>query len=76
MSRRNTPHFNDATPPRDEPTADEGQLNDNDATDVKDDEESMIVHKETYMDGNVQKTREHGPMPVSQWAAYEKKNGL
>ncbi len=71
---RNAPHFNDATPPRD---ADEGQLNDNDATDVKeDDEESMIVHKETYMDGNVQKVREHGPMPVSKWAAYEKKNGL
>jgi len=36
----------------------------------------MIVHNETYMEGSVQMTRQHGPMPVSEWAEYERKNRL
>lgn len=41
------------------------------------DEESMIVHRVnvTKPDGTPG-VHEHGPMPVSEWAAYEKKNGL
>lgn len=37
----------------------------------------MIVHRAFYTDdqGN-QKEKIHGPMPVKEWAAYEKENGL
>ncbi len=56
--------------------ADTAQLNDNVQTDVKkDDDTPMIVHNERYMDGSVQKTREHR-VPVSEWAAYEKEHGF
>ncbi len=37
----------------------------------------MIAHRERYVDKDgVQQDRWHGPMPVSEWAAYEKENGL
>ncbi len=37
----------------------------------------MIVHRTPYVDsaGN-HHIKEHGPMPVSEWAEYEKENGL
>jgi hypothetical protein len=40
------------------------------------DEVPMIVHVERFQDGSVTKTRQHGPMPVSEWAAYEKEHGF
>lgn len=42
-----------------------------------DDGVPMIVHRTQFVDsaGNVG-TKEHGPMPVSEWADYEKKNNL
>jgi len=36
----------------------------------------MIVHHEKYMEGTVQHTRVHGPMPASEWPAYEKAHGF
>jgi hypothetical protein len=39
-------------------------------------EVSMTVHIERYMDGSVQRERRHGPMPSSEWPAYEKKHGF
>ena len=37
----------------------------------------MIVHRVPFVDGNgVQQVKEHGPMPVSEWPAYEKENNL
>lgn len=37
----------------------------------------MIVHRVPFIDGNgVQQVKEHGPMPVSEWPAYEKENNL
>ncbi len=40
-------------------------------------EESMIVMDRNYIDENgVQQTKRHGPVPVSQWPAYEKEHNL
>lgn len=40
-------------------------------------EESMIVHRVNVQNPDgTPGVHEHGPMPVSEWAAYEKKNGL
>lgn len=36
----------------------------------------MIAYVETYTENDVVKTRIHGPMPVSEWPAYEKEKGL
>lgn len=42
-----------------------------------DDGVPMIVHRTTFVDGNgVQQTKEHGPMPVADWPAYEKEHKL
>ncbi len=41
------------------------------------DEESQIVHRVNTTDDKGQpKVVEHGPMPVSEWADYERKNNL
>lgn len=69
------PKFTNATPtPDGEPTDNET------VTDAKDSapeaDVPMIVHFERYQDGSVQKTRTHGPMPVSEWASYEKEKGF
>jgi hypothetical protein len=51
-------------------------------TDAKDTspeaEESQIVHRVNTVDPNTGQAKlvEHGPMPVSQWAKYEKENNL
>ncbi len=40
-------------------------------------EESMIVMDRNYIDENgVQQVKRHGPVPASQWAAYEKEHNL
>jgi hypothetical protein len=57
------------------PVTETDVVEDNQTTDTHD-ETPMIVHKERYMDGAVQKEREHGPMPVSEWPAYEKEHNL
>lgn len=37
----------------------------------------MIMHRERIIDSNgVQHDKEHGPMPVSEWAEYERKHNL
>ena len=40
-------------------------------------EESYIVYRVPFVDsnGNVG-VKEHGPMPVTEWATYEKENNL
>jgi hypothetical protein len=38
--------------------------------------ESYIVFKQPAVIDGVATIIEHGPMPVSEWAAYEKENGL
>lgn len=43
----------------------------------EDPEVTMIVHRVNGHDEQGRpKIFEHGPMPVTEWAAYEKKNGL
>lgn len=36
----------------------------------------MIAYVETYTENDVVKTRIHGPMPVGEWAEYEKRENL
>jgi hypothetical protein len=66
------------TKKKDDETVTEETVKTDDAKDTrpKAKEVPMIVHHETYMDGAVQRTRDHGPMPVSEWADYEKEHGL
>lgn len=41
-------------------------------------EESQIVHRVNVVDSNTGEPKivEHGPMPVSEWSAYEKEHKL
>ena len=39
-------------------------------------EETQVVHIERYTENGVQHERRHGPMPISEWPAYEKENNL
>lgn len=43
---------------------------------AEDNDVSMIVHREYYTENNLPKIREHGPMPVSEWADYEREHNL
>jgi len=47
-------------------------------TDADGNEESQIVHKVNVVDPSTGQPKivEHGPMPVSKWAAYERKHNL
>lgn len=46
-------------------------------TETEKEDVPMIVHRQTYIDNEgVFREKLHGPMPVSEWAAYEKKNNL
>lgn len=43
----------------------------------KDDNTPMIVgHTHYYDQDGVRQTKVHGPMPVSEWSAYEKEHNL
>jgi len=48
-----------------------------DASKPAESDENMIVHRENYIGDDGQPTqRQHGPMPVSEWADYEKEHKL
>lgn len=70
------PKFRDAEIPDDNTVTDANTEPNSKSADDARDGESLIVYRERYMDGNVQMEREHGPMPVSEWPAYQEEHGF
>lgn len=60
-----------------EDNATDGENREQNDTVNREDDRPMIVYRQTFVDANgVQQTKEHGPMPVEDWAAYEKEHKL
>lgn len=57
--------------PKEQETRDENEVDETE-------DETHIVSHQQYIDPNTGKAsvKTHGPMPVKDWPAYEKKNGL
>lgn len=84
----NPPHIEDATIPEEGPNQTVEVSQDNrtpyqiiaDASNGEipnDPGEGMIVHRTNYVDQDgTYRTKEHGPMPRSDWAAYEREHNL
>lgn len=73
-ARNDAPHMEDAKLSNEDVNAADKQQNEP----KKDDDTPMIVHQQYVTDPNTgaPKLIEHGPMPVKDWAAYEKEHNL
>jgi hypothetical protein len=68
--------FKDATIPTDAESEDSTERNDAKESPAEP-KGGYIVYKQTYVGNDgVQREKVHGPMPVSEWADYEKENNL
>jgi len=65
-----------AMPDEDTPQEDTKDVTPDVAEEETDDTPMVVYHQPVLKPGGVMETVKHGPMPVSEWAAYEKEHNL